>query len=487
MSNITTDTLFSLRKATKGGNVQRVPANSATCLENSVIGFRPSTGYAVRWTATAGDIFIGFATKAVTSGTEFEVSDELCGKIICGTTNEDGLPVAGLTAQTLCPALVYLNSTDNISADLTITPTGPAIGRAVKCVSSGYGWVEFFESGLSASMSLAGIVDIDGTVDQDIALTGTGDANNITATMSHATQTAEGLDVSIAQITNARTSGEIIGVKSSVTSLTGSTAGTDHSAFYAAVTVGAAGADHFALKQGAGFDATIDASGCATTEAAIQIPDNVAAAFEIREATTSYLTVVSTDSSESIASKVKLTTTNGVASGDAARVGGILYVQTAASTAITGTASETLFDTSAYLIPANTLKAGSMLRVYFQATATATNANDTLTVKLVLGGTAVNTTGTAILTTALPDATNGDIICGWFILTPRAAPGATAACVGYGYQSNGVIGTIASLPVLLASTNFATNGALGIKLTGTWSSNSGSNSCRSDVFVVEVI
>lgn len=144
MSNITTDTLFSLRKATKGGNVQRVPANSATCLENSVIGFRPSTGYAVRWSATAGDLFMGFATKAVTSGTEFEVSDELCGKIICGTTNEDGLLVAGLTAQTLCPALVYLNSTDNISADLTITPTGPAIGLALKCVSSGYGWVMFF-------------------------------------------------------------------------------------------------------------------------------------------------------------------------------------------------------------------------------------------------------------------------------------------------------------------------------------------------------
>lgn len=155
MSNITTDTLFSLRKATKGGNVQRVPANSATCLENSAIGFRPSTGYAVRWSATAGDLFMGFATKAVTSGTEFDVSDELCGKIICGTTNEDGLLVAGLTAQTLCPAPVYLNSTDNISADLTITPTGPAIGLALKCVSSGYGWVMFFHPATTNQNSLA--------------------------------------------------------------------------------------------------------------------------------------------------------------------------------------------------------------------------------------------------------------------------------------------------------------------------------------------
>lgn len=128
-------------------------------------------------------------------------------------------------------------------------------------------------------------LDLNGILDLDVALTGTGDAANITATMSHASQSAEAVDASIAQITNARTGGVLIGVKSSVTSLTGSTAGTDHYSFYGAVTVGEAAADHFLLGQGAGFDWTIDASAVATGEAGVFLAANKADAWSMADST----------------------------------------------------------------------------------------------------------------------------------------------------------------------------------------------------------
>lgn len=128
-----------------GSNVKRYPANSVTTVEGSVIGYRPSTGYAVLWSGTDGDILLGHAVAGLASQTEISVSNAWLGRILCGASDETGFAIAGLTGQTQCPAPIYLSS-DNLTADLTLTPTGPAIGRVVKYVSTGYGWIELQET-----------------------------------------------------------------------------------------------------------------------------------------------------------------------------------------------------------------------------------------------------------------------------------------------------------------------------------------------------
>src|ERR1700742_4406776 len=73
-------------------------------------------------------------------------------------------------------------------------------------------------------------------------------------------------------------------------------------------------------------------------------------------------------------------------------LGGLLYNQVAAGTALTNSTTETLL--GSFTIPANTLKAGDLLRFRYQGIATATNSTDTLLHKLYIGGLA----GTALLT-----------------------------------------------------------------------------------------
>jgi hypothetical protein len=151
-----------------------------------------------------------------------------------------------------------------------------------------------------AAASSFSVIDLNGTFDQDAALTGTGDAANISVTMSHATQSAEALDVSIAQITNARTSGDLVAIKASVTSLTGTTAGVDHVAFDAAATAGDADSDHIALRVGANFSHTIDSRAQATGQNVWAIADNLASALNITEGSNSYIQAVTTNNSEHV-------------------------------------------------------------------------------------------------------------------------------------------------------------------------------------------
>lgn len=187
----------------------------------------------------------------------------------------------------------------------TVQTIGPT--RSALIVCTGSAWVaHLIPVDISGTMTLSGLlttsagIDNDSTYDQDVALTGTGDAANIAATISHATQVAEGLDVSIAQITNVRTAGTVTGIKSKVTSLSGDTAGVDYYAFEAAVTAGEAGADHIVLKVGAGFDAALDLSSCATGEGDIILADNLALALQVREGSTAYLDFVTTNDAERI-------------------------------------------------------------------------------------------------------------------------------------------------------------------------------------------
>jgi len=146
-------------------------------------------------------------------------------------------------------------------------------------------------------------------IDETFALSGTGDGHNIVVTMSHATQNAEGLDVTVQQITNPRTSGSISAIKATVVSLTGSTAGVDHYAFEGTVTAGQADCDHFMFKVGAGFDQTFDATGCATTEAGWLLNPNVADAWHLKDATRTFAVLRSTTATPGIDETFTLTAT----------------------------------------------------------------------------------------------------------------------------------------------------------------------------------
>lgn len=163
-----------------------------------------------------------------------------------------------------------------------------------------------------------------------------------------------------------------------------------------------------------------------------------------------------------------------------------LFAQTAASTAISNTVTETVFTAGVYSIPASLLTAGRSVRVTYQGIVTGVNATPTLAINLIIGGSEVNATGTVLIITSATVAAT-DTFSGSFILTARAAPGASAACVGSGSCTIGVPGTSTVKASFLASTNLATNAALPVKISATWGAAHASNSCRLDQFVVEAI
>lgn len=158
------------------------------------------------------------------------------------------------------------------------------------------------------------------------------------------------------------------------------------------------------------------------------------------------------------------------------------YALAAAGAALTGSAAET--DLGTVSLAANTIKAGTVIRIRYQGIATAQAGSTTLTVKLKIGS-------TVLLTHAAHAVAANDIFCGEFTLVGRAAPGAAAACVGWGlfgptaddFDQDGTLGMQAKI---LASTNLATNGALAVAVTGQWGG-ADASSCRLDVMTVEVL
>ena len=81
-----------------------------------------------------------------------------------------------------------------------------------------------------------------------------------------------------------------------------------------------------------------------------------------------------------------VTTTDGVAGGDARKVGGLLSAKTS-DTTLTNSTTETILGT--YSVPANTLKAGTVLRCRGSVRVTADSGATTLTLRVKLGGTTV--------------------------------------------------------------------------------------------------
>ena len=163
--------------------------------------------------------------------------------------------------------------------------------------------------------------------------------------------------------------------------------------------------------------------------------------------------------------------------------GGVVYRNVAASAAHTDTTTEALFDTQ-YSIPANTLKAGSVVKVRYQGIATSTNATDTLTIKLYIGG----LSGTAILTGTATDVANNAIFAGEAVIVIRTA-GATGTLVAVGTHTDvpAASGTAThAVTEITASTTVDTTAAQVVGVGADWSVQSASNSARLDIMVVEI-
>lgn len=178
----------------------------------------------------------------------------------------------------------------------------------------------------------------------------------------------------------------------------------------------------------------------------------------------------------------RLTTTDGVASGTAKVIGGLAYSNVAASSAVTSTSTETLFDTF-YTIPANTLKAGTVVKIRYQGIQTAVNSTDTLQVKLYLGGIA----GTALITHASTAGVSNGTISGEYQLIVRTA-GTSGTVVGCGTYKSVVAaeGTATYKDDILASTTVNTTTTQVIGVAASFNSTSAGNSVRLDNLTVEI-
>lgn len=213
------------------------------------------------------------------------------------------------------------------------------------------------------------------------------------------------------------------------------------------------------LRIGAGADlgssAKVDSLGGSTLTTgtfALTLADNQADALSVKEASTAYLTFTTTNSAESIAVKKRLTTTDGVASGIALVVGGRAYSATAASTAITGaTETSTAFDASVTL-PADTLKAGTVVDFTAWGKITAQTGAETHTFAYQVGSVVVGVTGN------LDPGTNE-----YFHVRGQVhirTAGASGTCVGWVEISQGASGGSGSpLRYFLDSTTIDTTAA----------------------------
>lgn len=159
----------------------------------------------------------------------------------------------------------------------------------------------------------------------------------------------------------------------------------------------------------------------------------------------------------------RVTTTDGVSSGTVRVVGGRASVSVADSAAVTNTTSETAYDQT-YSIPANTLKAGSTVRVKAVVRFTNTVGATTATLAGRIGG-------TDIVTSSAVDVADNDVAMLDFWIVTRAAPGAAVDTEGAGFCifDSGAAGAISTATSMANGVTLATNGALVVDVTCTYS------------------
>ena len=166
-------------------------------------------------------------------------------------------------------------------------------------------------------------------------------------------------------------------------------------------------------------------------------------------------------------------------------VGGQAHVDVAASSALTNSTDETALAT--YTIPANTLVAGSTIRVRAAGIATATNSNHELQVKLKLdtSSTAIGSAELVVGTGSVDVADNDIYDFDTMICIRTAGSSGTAVAISSVHNMDAVI--TARISDLKSEFTIDTTTSNILQVTGKWDTANAGNSCRSDVFVVDIV
>ena len=175
-----------------------------------------------------------------------------------------------------------------------------------------------------------------------------------------------------------------------------------------------------------------------------------------------------------------VTTTDGVTSGPVRKVGGLISTKTS-STTLTNSTAETVIAT--YTLPANTLKAGTVLRIRGGARVSGVTGTPNAAISVRIGG----VSGTVIASSGGVAVIGNDVLSADMLVSSRAAPSASSALVSEGVARWTASGVGGAKPFLSAPTNAATNGALDLVLTGQWDAASSSNILVGEAFVIEVV
>lgn len=152
----------------------------------------------------------------------------------------------------------------------------------------------------------------------------------------------------------------------------------------------------------------------------------------------------------------------------------VLYSQSAAGTAVTNTTTETAV--ASYTIPANSLKAGNVLKFRAACFTTGSNGTDTLLYKVYLGS-------TAIATLTAVDQANGDVAI--FDGELNAYAQASSTTVVSSVVSNDADATGQAARAFAAATaSVDTTADIVLSIKATWSAAHASNSCYCGQFNV---
>lgn len=224
-------------------------------------------------------------------------------------------------------------------------------------------------------------------------------------------------------------------------------------------------------------DSGIDASGLATGVGYLGLGDNLAAAWTIKQGSTSYVTFVTSDGVEEVDFAQRLTTTDGVSGGTARVVGGRANSDVTGAT-VTNSVNTIQALGAGYSIPANTLKAGVKVEIYCHYEVTASASTDTLLFTLKLGGVTVQ--ATAAIDTGANDK-------GWMRFEFMVGTaGAGGKIFGSGTYIDPAGTTVKTFHTASGGTSVDTTGALVVQPYATWSATTATNTVKLDGFVVRV-
>jgi hypothetical protein len=174
-----------------------------------------------------------------------------------------------------------------------------------------------------------------------------------------------------------------------------------------------------------------------------------------------------------VESSGRITTTDGVTAGTARVVGGLASSTTADSAAVVGNGAAQSFNQT-YIIPANTLNAGSTVRIRGCVRRTGINGADTAQVGVRIGG-------TVYVISAAVAAGAGDRCFFECYATSRAAAGAAVAVVGAGTAGWSTAANF--MTASGASANLATNGTLTVDVQVTMPNNAGNTAVLEQLMV----